>query len=314
MVIISIVIPLYNKEKYINRALQSIMAQSYNNYEVIVVDDGSTDTGPQIVKEINDPRFRLIQQSNAGVSAARNRGIDDAKGDLIAFLDADDEWRPGFLDTINNLRNKFPDAGLYACAYCTFLPGGKIEDHQEGDLDSGSQEKILLNYFKSANNGEAALHISAVVVPKCIVEEVGGFLVGERLGEDLEFFTKVAIKYPVAYSELTGVIYYRDIEDSAVNSNIMVTSLPFIITARRNINDGFIDINMVSDLLDYIAIHQLWIIRRDVLTGNLGSARIMLSDCHTSKHKLKKLWWHFWAVMPRTITSTVFNFKEYLNS
>lgn len=313
MQMISIVIPLYNKELYIKRALTSIFSQTVDDYEIIVVDDGSTDNGPELVTQINDPRVRLIHQKNAGVSAARNRGIDDAKGDLIAFLDADDEWKPEFLDTISNLRNKFPDAGLYACAYCTFLPGGKIEDHQEGDVHSGSQEKILHNYFKSANNGEAALHISGVVVPKCIAEEVGGFLVGERLGEDLEFFTKVAIKYPVAYSERTGVIYYRDIEDSAVNSNIMVTDLPFIITARRNINDGSIDKSMVSDLLDYIAIHQLWIIRRDVITGNIGSARIMLSDCHTSKHIINKLWWHFWAVMPRTITSAVFNFKEYLN-
>lgn len=97
---ISIVIPLYNKEKQIAHTLQSVFAQTFQDFEIVIVDDGSTDNSVMEVKKFDDPRVLLIQQSNAGVSAARNRGIEEANGELIAFLDADDEWMPEFLQTI----------------------------------------------------------------------------------------------------------------------------------------------------------------------------------------------------------------------
>jgi len=310
--LISVVIPLFNKEQYTRRALQSVLAQTFQRFEVIVVDDGSTDRGVDSVTEINDPRISVIRQKNAGVSAARNRGAEEAKGALVAFLDADDEWTPDHLHTITRMRTEFPDAGLYACAYCTYLAGGKIVDHRGGVVRPGSEEKMLHNYFRSANSGEAALHISAVAVTKGIFTEVGGFLVGEKLGEDLEFICKVAITYPVAYSDRIGVTYYRDVEDSAVSSNIMVTQLPFVKTARHYLDKGSVDKSMVNDLLDFIAEHQLWLIRRDILAGHSAAARSMLADCHTSRYRMRKMWWSFWSVLPRRVTRTVFNLKEYI--
>jgi glycosyltransferase involved in cell wall biosynthesis len=96
-VAISIVIPLYNKAAYVRRSLDSIAQQTFGDFEVLVVNDGSTDGGERIVAEYPDPRFRLINQSNAGPGAARNRGVAEAQADWIAFLDADDEWLPEFL-------------------------------------------------------------------------------------------------------------------------------------------------------------------------------------------------------------------------
>lgn len=95
---ISVIIPLYNKAQHIARTLDSVFAQSFVDFEVIVVDDGSTDNGADIVRDYHDRRFRLIQQKNAGPGAARNRGIREARADYITFLDADDEWLPGFLE------------------------------------------------------------------------------------------------------------------------------------------------------------------------------------------------------------------------
>ena len=91
---ISVVIPLYNKEKQIANTLRSVFAQTYTDYEIIVVNDGSTDNSVAVVESLNDPRIRLIHQKNAGVSAARNRGIEEARGEYIALLDGDDEWKP----------------------------------------------------------------------------------------------------------------------------------------------------------------------------------------------------------------------------
>lgn len=96
---ISVVIPLYNKEKQIANTLHSVLRQTFQNFEIVVVNDGSTDNSVQEVEKVNDIRIRIVHQNNAGVSAARNKGIEEARYDIIAFLDADDEWKAEYLET-----------------------------------------------------------------------------------------------------------------------------------------------------------------------------------------------------------------------
>ena len=97
----TVIIPLYNKEPYIKRALETVLNQTYDNFEMIIIDDGSTDEGVRIVSSIQDTRIKVFSQINSGVSAARNRGALLAKNQYLAFLDADDTWEPNFLQEIS---------------------------------------------------------------------------------------------------------------------------------------------------------------------------------------------------------------------
>ena len=105
---ISVIIPLYNKEKQIAKTLQTVLNQTYQNFEIVIVNDGSTDRSVDEVKKFLNSRIRLINQKNGGVSAARNRGIKEAKGEYLAFLDADDIWQNNYLQTQIDLICKYP--------------------------------------------------------------------------------------------------------------------------------------------------------------------------------------------------------------
>lgn len=113
----SVVIPLYNKQNYIKETIKSVLNQTFQDFEIVIVNDGSKDDSVKVVESIQDDRIKLVHQENSGVSVARNMGIKEANAKYIAFLDADDLWLPEFLQTIYELIQNFPDAGLYATAY-----------------------------------------------------------------------------------------------------------------------------------------------------------------------------------------------------
>ena len=109
MPLFSVVIPLYNKENYISETINSVLKQSVQDFELIVINDGSTDKSLDIVKSFNDFRISLIDQKNIGLSATRNKGIKLAKGRIVALLDADDLWQPNFLKEIKSFHEAHPD-------------------------------------------------------------------------------------------------------------------------------------------------------------------------------------------------------------
>ncbi|HKP37101.1 MAG TPA: glycosyltransferase family 2 protein [Pyrinomonadaceae bacterium] len=124
---VSVIIPLFNKARFIERALRSVVSQSFADFEVIVVDDGSSDGGPQAVENLDDQRIRIIKQSNAGPGAARNRGVAEARGELLAFLDADDEWLPDYLARAIQSLDQHAEAAAVTSGYFAF-PAGKSSE------------------------------------------------------------------------------------------------------------------------------------------------------------------------------------------
>lgn len=197
--LISIVIPLYNKESGIATALDSVLAQTYQDFEVVVVDDGSTDKGAAIVEQYTDPRIRLIRQANAGVSAARNKGIAEAKGEYVAFLDADDEWLPEFLEEIVALQNEYPTCRAQATNY-KISSQGETASTVLRKIPFKNMHGVLTNYFEVASCSNPPVCSICVCIERRLLNEIGGFPLGIKSGEDLLTWARIAVHTDWAYS------------------------------------------------------------------------------------------------------------------
>lgn len=211
---ISVVIPLYNKEKQIINTLQSVFRQTYQDFEIVVINDGSTDNSVAEVERIQDPRIRLINQQNAGVSVARNRGIQESKGEYIALLDGDDEWMPDYLKTQIELAQKYPECDVYAVNYCFRDMIGQTIPTKINQLPFIGADGILANYFEVASCSHPPICSISIMVQKGVFESVGGFPIGIKSGEDLLTWARLACKYKIAYSTKPLAFFVESASDS----------------------------------------------------------------------------------------------------
>jgi glycosyltransferase involved in cell wall biosynthesis len=211
---VSVIVPLYNKERYLCRALDSITAQSFGDFEVIVVDDGSTDQGAALAANYPDRRFRVLHQPNAGPGAARNRGLADAVGEYVTFLDADDEWLPDFLHTaVAALGGSGREAATWTSAYFD-CPGGRSTEAmwRRRGLGEGIQR------VSAETPPEQFVHMLAFMTPCTTVARLevlrkwGGFYARSRChyAEDAFLWLKILLNEPVMFSPVPRVRIHRD--------------------------------------------------------------------------------------------------------
>lgn len=198
---ITVVIPLYNKEAEIERAVRSVLGQRTLPHEVIVVDDGSTDRSAEIVARIDHPLIRLIRQQNRGVSAARNRGMEEASTPWVALLDGDDTWREGYLEEICRLAERYPDCGAYATGF-------DILNGEELTPANCPTSEGVVDFFREAMR-RYVLIPSTTTLNREVALSLGGFPEGMRMGEDQYLWTRLNRTAQTAFSPKREVIYSR---------------------------------------------------------------------------------------------------------
>ena len=273
----SVVIPLYNKEPHIKRALDSVLSQTIQDFEIIVVNDGSTDQSAQVVENLKNSKIRLISQDNTGVSVARNRGIDESKSELIAFLDADDEWMPDFLETILQLQKNYPFAGIYATSLKNEFMDNVLLELNDELIRLVPEEGLLTNYFKVYKTGHALFCSSSVAVPAKVFSEIGGFQAGFWWGEDVDMWGRIALKYPIAYSSQACSVYYQNVTNSAVERRCPVRTHPFIETAKRALKLGEVPPEIINDLEEYIKFLEMFTAKHNIKAGDKNLAIKLLA-------------------------------------
>jgi GT2 family glycosyltransferase len=234
---VSIIIPLYNKARYVRRALDSIAAQTFSDFEVIVVDDGSTDGGSAIVRGYEDTRFRLITQANSGPGPARNTGIAHAQGELIAFLDADDEWLPDYLEeSVRSLEAFGHEVGSITSGYIEYPSGQSREAMWRA-------RGIKNGIFRVEADTPPWLFVSmlaymspwSTVVRADLIRKLKGFYSQEKclFAEDAFLWIKVLLNGPVAANLKPLVRFHKEASDLSANLTGARPIEPFLIDASE---------------------------------------------------------------------------------
>jgi glycosyltransferase involved in cell wall biosynthesis len=223
----SIVIPLYNKSHTIVNTLTTVLNQTYKDFEVVIVNDGSTDHGVEIIKNnFSDNRLIIINQTNQGVSAARNRGVAEAQFELIAFLDGDDELLPNYLFEMNKAVLKFPEAGMYCCAGIIREADGSKHLRFSNQFQNNIQQ---INYFE---NPYFFSNSSSTIIRKSSFKKTSGFPLGMKINEDLVFFCSLALITSVVYCPIPLSVYVRGVEGQATGNK---SSLHKYVVERTNL-------------------------------------------------------------------------------
>jgi glycosyltransferase involved in cell wall biosynthesis len=273
----SVVIPLYNKASHIARALDSVLAQTTSDFEVIVVDDGSTDRGADIVRSYSNSRVKLVAQANSGVSAARNRGVAEAKTDLVAFLDADDEWAPDFLKVILSLRKTFPTATAWATAFALVGHDGLVRQPSfHGRLPSGGTPD-LIDFF-GGKTGYSPLHSSAISVEKKALLAIGGFPEGIVYGEDHDTWIRLALRYKIAWARQAKALIHLDAENRTDQTGYF-GNYPFFDSVRSHFQKYGDGGPIPLPVLQYLARRHTALLQANWLAGETETMRTICRDC-----------------------------------
>jgi glycosyltransferase involved in cell wall biosynthesis len=284
----SIVVPLYNKANSVVGTLNSILSQDHGDFEIIVVNDGSTDDGVKRVMNIEDKRVRLLEQKNQGVSAARNNGRRASTSEHIIFFDADDIMGQGYLKHIEQLIGLYPEAGAYGTRYQYSRNNCLIPSRIDGLKDKPLR---IANYFYTASKGDLPIVASGVCIPRKILSEVGGFPVSQGQGEDQDLWSRIGLNYIMAIHPSCDITYVLDAENRVSIDSIPSAELPYSQSLQCQLDEGNIPQTKVEDVKKYIAGHLIHLAQLNIENGQLKHAKKLLDDPRTKHQFTRKTKW-----------------------
>lgn len=198
--IISVIIPTYNRKNIILEAINSVLQQEPKNYEILLIDDGSTDGTEEYIKSLNLP-IRYIRKENGGVSSARNKGIEMAEGSHVAFLDSDDVWLPNILNTQFKYLESHPGIPLVYCDQYIEADGKILPETRFGRAISADKNVMQKRFYLPGFVQHLPIHISSTMTRKSLFEEIGCFNEDLKIHEDIELWNRISEKYDLGYIE-----------------------------------------------------------------------------------------------------------------
>lgn len=242
----SIIIPLYNKETFIENTLKSVLNQRFIDFEVIIVNDGSTDASEEKVNQFKDARIRYFLKKNEGVSIARNFGIENANAQYITFIDADDYWYPEFLTTMFHTIELFPEQKIFSAAI-EIETEKKVIPAQYSISKTGDCQ--VVNYF-DASLKESVIWTSCVTIHKSVFEKTGVFDSKIKIAEDTDLWIRVGLNFPVVFTWKILARYVFDEKSVSRDQKYIFEESSFFkyaaLEKEHNALKKFLDLNRFS--------------------------------------------------------------------
>lgn len=221
----TVIIPLYNKEKYISGAIESILNQTFTDFEVLIVNDCSTDKSIEIASKFVSEKVKIIHhEKNSGLAATRNTGIKKATSNYVTFLDADDLWRPFFLEKTFQLIQHFPEARIFGTNYEEVWD--KTVKNPHNNSDSLPENFVgYVNFFK-INIKQGLYNHGSVCLHKEVYENVGFYNENIQLSQDLDFNIRANYHYKLAYDNSVQMSYFMQTDNQLTRSSIINKTIP----------------------------------------------------------------------------------------
>jgi len=248
----SVIIPLYNKEKYIADSIQSVLNQTFTEFELLIVDDNSTDSSVSVVKQFSDSRIRLIHRTERGFGgyAARNEGVRLAKFDYVCFLDADDSYRLDYLLKMRELIERFPFQTIFACGW-TEKAGNILKTNAFYQYAERKGIHIIDNYFSHVAKNRPPLWTANFAVKLQVFKKIGMFPENKcKRGGDVETWMRLMLNNQMVWSPYIGAVYNKDVSDS-VTKTISDIEIPYVYFSAKQLVTQISDKTKISDIKKY---------------------------------------------------------------
>lgn len=221
----TVIIPLYNKEKYIENAIKSIINQTFTDFELLIINDCSTDKSVEIASKFLSEKVHLIHhEKNSGLAATRNTGIKKATSNYVTFLDADDLWKPHFLEKIFHLIQNFPEARIFGTNY-EEVWNKTIKKPHNGSENLPTDFAGYVNFFK-INLKQGLYNHGSVCLHKDVYEKVGFYNENIQLSQDLDFNIRANYHFKLAYDNSVQMSYFMQTDNQLTRSSLQNKTIP----------------------------------------------------------------------------------------
>jgi len=299
MAFFSIIIPVFNKEKFIQKTIESVLNQTFHDFELLLINDGSTDTSEQQIHKIKDERIRYFSQENKGVARTRNFGIENAKSDYICFLDADDFWFPNFLEVMHSYIQKLPGKDVFSCSYEIETGKRTYPAHYSVNCTNNYQ---IVNYFEASQNG-SIIWTSGVTIKKDVFDKVGAFDEKVKIGEDTDLWIRIGLEFPIVFICKTLARYVYDEKSISRSWHYIFEETSFLKYAEiEKTNPAlkrFMDLNRFSAAI------------KSKLIGDKTAFRKLVSAISPNNLSLKR---RILLQLPKFILILLIKIKHFLNN